>query len=374
MIVETKEFKQICSKILSAIDSSSIDTNITDTLELESKNGLLYLNVTNKEYYVSVFFPTNINDNLKATIAATTFLKLISQITTSEIELKVDNNSLNIKGNGNYKLPLIFNNDKLMELPKIEIINKTLTTTIDKSILDSIINYNSKEIIKENITKPVQKMYYIDDEGCITFTGTGACVNEFKLNTQFKILLNNKIIKLFKLFKSDIIYFDLGYDALSDNIIQTKIKLYDGEIELTAILSCDDSLINSVPVKAIRNKTEFNYPYSIVLDKNLLSQALNRLMVFTKNNTNIIYNYYNFKFNQNNLIISDSSDINTEIIEYQNGVNLNQNYSTMLNINELKLILDGCSDQYVTILFGNNSSILITRNNIKNILMEYSKD
>lgn len=375
MIVETKEFKQLCSKILYALDNSSVDTNITDNLEIISDtSGVLYLNVTNKEYYVSTIFYTNNKDTIHATVNASTFLKLISQITTNNIEFNIDGNTLNIKGNGKYKLPLIFDNDKLLELPKIEIYNKTLHVDIDKTILDSIINYNSKEIIKENITKPIQKMYYLDDKGCITFTGTGACVNEFTLSKPFKILLNSKIVKLFKIFKPNAqISFYLGYDYISDSILQTKVSFDDGDSKITAILSCDDSLLNSVPVNPIRSKINFNYPYSIVIDKNILSQSLSRLMVFNKNNNNILYNYYNFNFRPNELIISDSNNSNIEVISYQNN-NIVSEYSTMLNVNEFKYILDGCSDQYITILFGAQNSILVVRNNIKNILMEYNKE
>ena len=368
MILETKQFKQICSKIIPAIDSSNT-LNITDVLELVTDNDTLNLNVTNREYYVNIKFKLNTPEQFHATVNADLFLKLISQITTDTIELKLDNTAVKIKGNGNYKIPLIFDNDNLMELPKIKIDNVTLNTVMNKSILDSIVNYNSKEMIKENITRPIQKMYYLDNEGCITFTGTGACVNNFSLPTPFKILLNTKIVKLFKLFKTDTINFKLGYDEFN-NVIQTKVCFYDDEIELTSILSCDDTLLNSVPVNAIRSKLNFDYPYSIVLDKNILNQSLSRLVLFNKADS---FNYYKFAFNLDTLIISDEFEVNKEEIKYENGSSINQLYETYLNISELKLILDGCSNQYINILFGNNKTLIMVRDNIKNIFMEYSK-
>lgn len=374
MILETKQFKLVCSKVLSSIDNNL--SGVTDNLELITKNNFLYMNVTNKEYYVSIKFQLNTPEQFKATVNAELFLKLISQITTDTIELKLDQTNINIKGNGKYKIPLIFDNGNLMELPKITLDNMTTCFTIPKDTLTSISNYNSKEMLKDNVTKPIQKMYYIDENGCITFTGTGACINNFNLNTPVKLLLTPKIVKLFKLFKSDNINFQLFYDSLSNGILQTKISLYDEEVKLDAILSCDDTLLNSVPVKAIRSMLDYNYPYSIVLDKNSLSQSLNRLLLFNKSNVNIYNNCYDFTFTPSELRISDCDNSNMEVLGYQNGSYMNQEdcYTTYLNINEFKTILDGCSDQYITILFGNNKSIIMVRNNIKNILMEYSKD
>ena len=77
MILQTKEFKQACSKILSAIDNSA--TGVTELVELCSSNNSLYLNVTNNEYYMSVVFPlTTVEENFKATVIDNLFLKLSS--------------------------------------------------------------------------------------------------------------------------------------------------------------------------------------------------------------------------------------------------------------------------------------------------------
>lgn len=43
-------------------------------------------------------------------------------------------------------------------------------------------------------------MYYFDKDGALTFT-SGACVNKFTANVQSKLLFNDRLVKLFKLFK-----------------------------------------------------------------------------------------------------------------------------------------------------------------------------
>ena len=53
MILKIDELKDAASKILSAVDASNMQV-VTETLELIAENKTLYLNVTNREYYVRV--------------------------------------------------------------------------------------------------------------------------------------------------------------------------------------------------------------------------------------------------------------------------------------------------------------------------------
>ena len=89
----------------------------------------------------------------------------------------------------------------------------------------SLYNYNTKQLNIGSVAKPVQKMFYIDNEGCITFT-SGACVNNFTLEKPIRVLLNSRLVNLFKLFKDELVQFNLGYDPLSETIIQTNIYAF----------------------------------------------------------------------------------------------------------------------------------------------------
>lgn len=369
MVLNTQELKQVTDKILSAVDSSDV-SNITETLELEVKNDNLYINVTNKEYFVKVKLFLGYTEDFHASVNANLFLNLISQITTEDIELNCNDTSLHIKGNGNYKLPLIYDGEKLLTLPKITIDNPTVNMDIETSILHSVAKYNSKEIAKGFIVKPVQKMYYIDENGAITFT-TGACVNKFSLAKPVKMLLNAKIVKLFKLFTGDNVSFTLGHDALSDEIIQTKVCFEDDNIQLTAILQCDDTMLRSVPVNNIRGRVENIYPYSITIGKNSLLQAINRLMVFSNRGVKGSIITAKFIFDKDKLIIKDSKGENIEEINYANICNnLEIPYEATFDLNDIKLTLQVCEDAYLTLNFGDSNALVIARTNIFNIIPE----
>lgn len=386
MIINAKNFKDCCSKILAATSTSELST-LTETLELKTVDRILYLNVTNREYYVSVKFPLDHEEEFHATVNATTFLKLISQTTTEDIELTIINNVLNVKANGSYQFPLIYDKDKLLELPEIVINNKTVEMGIDSDCLDSISQYNSKELNKGSVARPVQKMYYIDERGCITFT-TGACVNSFSLEKPVKILLSNKIVKLFKLFKgttvhevdpkdnsykvdaNSLIHFTLGYDALSDEIMQTKVSFETDEVALTAIIACDDTLLNSVPAAAIRARADNNYPYSVTINKEALLGAIGRLLLFT--NDKRIRAYGEFEFNTESVIIKDIKKDNSETIKYDTVSNIpvGTSYKLFLDLMDFQITLESCIENNITLSFGDGKAVVLIRKNIKNIIPE----
>lgn len=374
MILQTKEFKQACSKILSAIDTSG-GSEIMELVELYAEGGTLHMSVTNNEYYVSVLFNLNSSEKFKATVNASLFLKLISQITTEELELNLKDTYIQVKANGNYKIPLIYCNDKMMELDKIQIMNPTVNMGMDTEILRSILAYNSKELQKGVISnETIQKLHYVDDQGAVTFT-TGACVNNFILSKKIQILLNNKIVKLFKLFDSDTVDFTLGYDALSEEIIQTKIKIASPGIVLTAILNCDNSLLKAIPVDKIRARANNIYPYTIQVSKNALTQAINRLTLLVMPSKNKSMDPGKFKpvgkftFSKGKLTLYDVTGENSEEI-IVSGYESNEEYTAIFDLNDLKLTLDTCIEPYLSFSFGDGQAGVISRLNILNVIPE----
>ena len=370
MVIRTEDIKDVCSKILSAVDSSELSL-VTETLALYTNSEDLYLAVTNREYYTQIKLPLHESVEFKATVNANVFLKLISQITTDTIELSVDDSTLYVKGNGTYKLPLIFDGENLLELPKIDINNITTTFGMSGDILTSILNYNSKEISKvTKVARPVQKLYYVDECGAITFT-TGACVNNFTLPEKVKILLNPRIVKLFKLFKGESVTFSLGHDVLSNGTNQTKVRFANDTIEITSILPSDDSMISSVPASAIRDRATKTYDYSIVVNKDELLQTINRLLLFTVSSS-YAKTYSKFLFEKDGVTIYDAKEDNKEKIYYKNELDSleSNSYNAIIDMVDLKATLDGCNESYVNINFGDSQAFVIARGNIYNVIPE----
>ena len=368
MIIKLKELQNVCSDILTAVDSNEL-ASITETLALNVKDNILTLSVTNREYFVTFTLPVQ-ESNFEATVNAELFLKLISQMSTDTVTLTISQTNLILEGNGKYKIPMIYDNESLLKLPEINIDNVTTEFDLDGNILESILVHNTKQLSMGIISKLIQKLYYVDEKGALTFT-SGACINKFTLPKPVKLLFNKRIVNLFKLFKDKNVHFSLGYDSLKDDIIQTKVRFQTDNICLTAILSCDDTLLNSVPVNAIRGRAENVYPYSIVINKNLLKDTINRMRLFVTDSKNAT-SYAKFNMNSDYMILSDLKEENTEKIMYDNSLDSlkEQPYVFACDLNDLSAVLDTCFESNVRISFGDSQAIVITRGNIINVVPE----
>lgn len=368
MILQTENLKNTCSKILAAVDSGDYSI-FADTLQIKAKDGVLTLSVTNGEYFVQVKEQVDEEDVFNATVNANLFLKLVSQITTETIECECNDKALTIRANGVYKLPLIYNQNKMLELAEIKIDNVVKEFNIDSDVLLSILNFNTNEITKGNVTrKPIQKLYYVDGNGAITWA-VGACVNTFTLKEDVKLLLGQKLVKLFRLFKDGEVHFTLGYDAVSNGTLQTKVRFEWGNVAITAILACDDDLLRTVPVDAIRARANTVYPFSVDIDKEILKSAIARLLLFSSTKENVMP-YGIFEFKGDRVVIYDLAKENSETIYYEPSSAGNINYTAPLDLVDIKAVLDGCTEQYLTFNFGDGQCIVVARGNVKNVIPE----
>lgn len=375
MILRAEELKDVCSKILPAVDSDG--TLATETLQVQAKDKVFSISVTNKEYFVTVRLEMDEEETFNATVNASLFLKLISQITTDTIALTTSGNTLVVKGNGTYKLPMIFENDSLLELTPIEIINKNVEMNVSGEILLSILQRNGKNMAKmaNQVVRPAQKYFYLDEKGAITSIDY-ECVNSFTLEKPIKVLLSQKVVKLFKLFKEEQVELTLGHDAYSEDIIQTKIRFSTPTVTLTAILSCDDYLINSFPAKQIRECVEKCHNYSTVFQKEELLQAINRFLLFVdKNSRQEDKSCAILEFGQDGVEINGLNNDYKEPVFYTGMLNnISKDYRAKLDLNDLKSCLESSDGAYVTFNFGDEASFVLSNGNIKNVVHEWGED
>lgn len=365
MIIKVDQIQEVCGKLLNALDSDSVST-VTETLELKAVNNTLVLSVTNMEYIVKTKIALSQSETFHATVNADIFLKLINHLTTEEIELTISNNILIVKSNGIYKLPMIYDNDDLVSLPDIIINNVEYEFDIPYSALMAIYNYNSKELSRGMIGSPVQKLYYIDKEGCITFT-SGACVTEFSLPVDVRFLLNSKIVKLFKLLNSDIVHVKLGTDVVG-GLKQVKLTLITDAVELTSITPTTEKMLDMVPKDTIRTMAKTQYQYNVTLNTNNFRDCIARLLLFMPTSL-YLQPYGQFEFTSDHVNIYDKSKNNEETVFYVTPI-MCDDETIWIDLNELKMTLDSVKEETITLQFGNGQAIVIGRPNVYNIIPE----
>ena len=374
MILKTKNFQEAANKILLAVGVDKAAAN----LELAAKDTALYLRVTNREWYTAIKFELENPTEFRAVVDANLFLNLISGISTEEFELDIKDTHVVVKaGKSSYKLAMIYENDQLMKLPVIKLDPEQVTVSmnISNDILMSILNVNSREVQKAKKVEvnELQRYYYIDETGCFTFT-TGACINAFTLEKPIKLLLTDKVVKLFKLFGSDA-WLSYGHLVNADNSLQPIVVFQTEDVYVATRLLSDETCIQKVkaPCDAMKALAKEVYEHNLVLSATDLSAAISRLLMFHKNSSakaDLSFVPASVEFTDTELTVSDLSGDNKEVITIENGSSTPGGYSMGVNLIDLKAVLDSCKNEHITMNCGNHKSIIICRANISNVIAE----
>ena len=272
-----------------------------------------------------------------------------------------------VVGDGRYVFPLINLGNNLTTLPKIELSNVVNRFNLEGKVLNNILTYNGQELTKGTITSPVQLLYYFDQNGVITFT-QGACVNSFDCPGSFKILMNARLVKLFRLFQDESVEVSIAFDQTSSNDIQTKISFITDNVEIYAILTNDESLLNKVPASIIRERGSKLYPYSIEINKKEFLSSILRLLVFNKEGTY----YAKITFNGKSAQIQPLSTETVETLSYVSSSNGEINYECTLDLMDLKNTLDAYQSDFISMYFGDGAAVCLVFGNIKTIIPECS--
>jgi len=374
MILKTKNFQEAANKILLAVGVDKAAAN----LELAAKDTALYLRVTNREWYTAIKFDLENPTEFRAVVDANLFLNLISGISTEEFELEIKDTVVVVKaGRSSYKLAMIYENDQLMKLPIIKLDPEQITVSmnISNDILMSILNVNSREVQKAKKVEvnELQRYYYIDETGCFTFT-TGACINAFTLEKPIKLLLTDKVVKLFKLFGSDA-FLSYGHIVNTDSSLQPIVVFQTEDVYVATRLLSDETCIQKVkaPCDAMKALAKEVYEHNLVLSATDLSAAISRLLMFHKNSSakaDLSFVPASVDFSNTELTISDLSGDNKEVITIENGSSTPGGYSMGVNLIDLKAVLDSCKNEHITVNCGNHKSIIVCRANISNVIAE----
>ena len=359
MIIRNEDLKEVCNKILYAFDPTE-----SDIVQIKGVGNYLHMSVGNGEYYVEVRLNMYEDVDFNATVNGDIFLKLISKITSDTVEFNIKDNYLVVKGGGTYKLPLIYKNDKMLEVSKISISNIINNFKINSNILNSIYQYDDKEL-KRFVVDNVQTLYYLDKDGCIKFTST-AYVNSFTLPESVTLFLTKKIVKLLKLFAcNEDVDFILGKDE-SNGVIVNKLMLKSNNVYITTLLPLTDSLISRIPVSFIREKASHDYVNNVILSKPSILSAINRLSLFMS--PEIISNYnIIFKFDGDMFVVYDNSKANSEEIYLLDG-SLSFDKEIKLNILDFKSALSNFKDDSITMSFDDSSLVVLKNNSISLIV------
>ncbi|WP_300924674.1 hypothetical protein [uncultured Clostridium sp.] len=366
--IKTSLIKDLTSKINKGIEGERT-VRTSELLELSVLNNQLKLAVTNTQFYLSLDVPSAIEseENLHVTVDADAFIKLISKTTTDEIILEQKNGNLYFKGNGEYIFPIELDKDgNIKVLPTIDI-QEEKSFEIAGDTLYSIYSFGSHELVNDVPVDNVQKYYYVDNEGAITYTES-PYLNNFKINIPFKILINDRLAQLFSLFRGQKVIVGLS-NKLENNLYQNKISFTSGKIKLVSYLP-DNSIIQKYPASNCRQLQNYPYPGKVVINRVDLANALDRLNIFSTKDGNVVYKKAGkLNFTSDGLEIISVMDKNKELIPYIDKPQYST-YSCYMNLGQLLRHTKASNETNIELNYGNDLSIMFSKENYNQIIVE----
>ena len=180
-------------------------------------------------------------------------------------------------------------------------------------------------------------------------------------------MLTPKLVKLFKLFKEEDVSVTLGFEEVG-GIAQTRVMFEQENVSITSILTNDQSLVNSVPVGAIRGRANKVFNFNVTFDKKEFLEALDRLLLFDTTNS-LNRGVGVFEFAETSVTIHDARKNNHEIIAYTNGM-CEQPYNANLDLESIKNILSSLDSQVFNLSFGDNQAVVLSCGNVKNVISQ----
>ena len=343
MKIKTEILKEMVSKAIKGASnnkmipiSSLIGIEyLDDTLTLMTTDGSNQLRVIETEVSLGI---TEKQDNFYTIVNADLFAKLVGKTTKEYIELDNNENYLDFKGNGNYKLDIAINEEgEMVKFPDIK--SKDLKNPISISIEKLKTNLN---ILKPSVAKTMELPYltgiYLSNR-CVATDRQMMCYIQNDLLEE-PILIPSEVVELLDLLEGETV--DLYKEENTLYFITNKIIIVGKELEGK----------NEYPVNQIGEVVNQKYENQVQVNKQELLEVLDRMALFVSDyDKNGVY----LDFKKEGLILRSQKSNAEELVEIKNTIE--KEFNCLIDIEMLKTQVQNIDDEFVTICYGQEISI-----------------
>lgn len=350
MKIKTNILQEMVAKAIKAVSNNKM-IPLTGLMGIELDNNKLTLQTTDGNNVLKVCQPVESLDtqNFYTIVNADTFSKLVSKTTSEYITLENNENYLDFKGNGNYKLEIALNSDgEIVKFPNYELseTNQFIEISVDK--LKNVLGI-SKVAVAKTMEVPCLTGYYVSGKVLTTNREMICYIEDSILDTS--ILLSDTTAELIQLLTSDITLF------IDDNKLLFKtdnISIYCRELEGKDLY----------PITPIENLVKTNYNTSIDVNKQDFLNVLDRMSLFvTDYDKNGVY----LKFTKDGLEVRSQKSNAVELLDIKSDKPILE-FECLVDVEMLKSQIQALASDTVSLYYGQPSSIEIKEGNVIMIL------
>lgn len=341
--IETEKLKKILTKVSKGVGNGKV-LPVTQYLKVELLNRVLSITATDLNLFITVKTDNISGTNGVILVQADKLIKLVEKTTVPEMEFEATDGSINVHGNGKYKIPYIEG-----EFP---------TFTFDKNV-DKVEISNAKlqEMFKVNksavaITQELPCLTgYNVGEKCITTDGVKMCINKVKLlNDKTNILISKEMSDLLTTIEDEKVNIQIDGNRLL--FTTDSMSIFGAE------------LAGREQYPDISGILDFEYGAEIFINKLQFTNALERISLFVDkfDNFSVV-----LEFLDQGLKISDLKKANYELVKYVKKDRFKPSIVTC-NLPYLQGLLNVTPSEETSIEYDNENSIRIKDGNIYQIL------
>lgn len=324
---------------------------LTELIGISLNDGKLKLYSTDMTNFLTVTVDKVTGEDINICVEAEKFTKLVSKITSSEIELNINEDSLIVKANGVYKLPIIMDEEGIVEFPQ----NKEIVINSGEVKLTSVLSaYNiNRNALAKTLEQPYLTGYYCGekvistDSVVITFNNFSMFGKDFE-----PLLISPQMMYLLTLNNEE----DIKFGVDGDNLVFSTSNI---EIRGPKLSGIED-----YPIDAINEYLNVNFEAKCKISKQLLLDVLDRLSLFiSQYDKNGAY----FTFGRKGLKIYSKKDSSVEMVNYIESDKF-ISFTCFVDIVMLKEQLQACPEDTITLWYGNENALKIETCNIIQII------
>lgn len=349
MKVAAARIKDAVNKVIKGAGFNNL-IPITSLLGIELVDGKLSFYTTDMTNNFVVSVDKVAGDDIDIVVDADIFSKLIAKTTSEEVEMTVDEDTLLVKGNGKYKVPLISDESGLVTFPKPNINVDSDPVAVKLTSIMNAYNIN-KNALAKTLEQPELTAYYCGDR-VISTDGTVITFNDFKLMDTDPILIPAQMMLLLTLMDNEDIKCYINGTSIcfmTDNMT-VEGTLADG--------------IEDYPVEAITAYLDETFNSNCKVPKEVLLSVIDRLSLFIEPyDKNGAY----FTFGRRGINVHSMKDSSTEVINYVESKDFSE-FTCLVDIPLLKSQLDAIPEDTVQIFYGNENAIMLKCGKVTQII------
>lgn len=356
MKVKTAQFQSLVTKAMTAASCNKM-LPITSLLEISLHEGTLTLSATDSLNTVYVRAGDISGENFYVVVNAEIFAKLISRITSEEVEILVDKYKLMVNGNGKYIIELPVDSDgELIHLTnKAEWENPIEPIYVKRTALMLALE-SGKASLDSAASKNASDCYqgYYMGKKVITTDTMQMCGIDIEMFPERPILLRPETMDLIK---------NLDGEDVSVFIDDMNIKFETAGCTIVSLIM--DS-IEDYKVEAIESVLAAEFNSECKVNKAELLNALDRATLFVSEyDKNSVY----LTFQREGILVRTRGENSEERLDYKFSDNFAP-ASYLLGVDRLKSLVKTVASDNVSIQYGGDLGIKIVDGSVTMLLSD----